>query len=178
MLRRIEMDDKGAVPARVPYGTHIWNLPSVIHLKMITFRNPPQLFRSPKLLHYSSKFSITLLQLRELMLHSPLLQELELYVYNDDQNEWKTTEIKWFHDLVKSRTITTNNHVSDAACSSYSSIWPSLTQFHARAYLLAMLQITVLPIVNQLRQVSLLMAVSHVTSFQSCADLVFQTTNR
>jgi hypothetical protein len=67
------MDDDGDVPPTVPYGTHIWHLPTITMLAMLNYRRLPQLFRAPKLLEYVAQWPITLLQLKEFMLFSPLL---------------------------------------------------------------------------------------------------------
>jgi hypothetical protein len=158
------MDDDGDVPPKVPYGTHIWHLPTITTLKMSSMDRIQQLFRAPKLLDYATFWPITLLQLKELMLHSPLLQKVNIdeladnekgEKFHDDEHaekEWKQTELDWFHELIVSHTI--NNSGADGETRSYTSVWPSLTEFQLRGYTpLSILQITVLPIVNQLREV-------------------------
>jgi hypothetical protein len=77
--------------------------------------------------------------------------------FHDDENaekEWKQTELDWFHELIVSHTIN-NSSAGDGETRSYTSVWPSLTEFQLRGYTpLSILQITVLPIVNQLREVT------------------------
>jgi hypothetical protein len=148
------MDDHGVETPTVPYGTHIWHLPSITTLKLTNAKQLQPLFRAPILLHYSQwESTITLLQLKELMLYSPLLQEMMFDTPRDadekvDMN-WKST-VGWLRDLIISQLINAIN--GDRRPSLYSSIWPSLTMFDALHELpLPLLQITVLPIVNQLR---------------------------
>jgi hypothetical protein len=75
--------------------------------------------------------------------------------FRDDEHaekEWKQTEFDWFHDLIVS--YTTDGVGDDGRRDRYTSVWPSLTDFELCGYTpLPILQITVLPIVNQLRKV-------------------------
>jgi hypothetical protein len=139
------MDDYGDVPPTVPYGTHTWHLPTITILEMDGVDRIQQLFRAPKLLDYSSLWRITLLQLRELMLFSPLLQRVSINDladnergerFRDDEHaekEWKQTKLDWFHDLIVSHT--TDGVCDDGRRDRYTSVWPSLTHFHLCGYI-------------------------------------------
>jgi hypothetical protein len=152
-----EMDDGGDAPPSVPYGTHIWHLPTIT---MLSAPMVFSLFRAPKLLDYKTEDFTPVLQLKELMLFSPLLQKVHfvgftvgMQCFRDEEHsrtEWKKAESEWLNDLVVSHsTGVSKGH-------SLTSIWPSLTHYHAKQSSppLSMLQITILPIVNQLRQVT------------------------
>jgi hypothetical protein len=162
--RPIGADDNGDLPPSVPMGTHIWHLPSITKLKMSACFTIPPLFRAPKLLECEGQLCMSLLHLKELMLYSPLLQKVdfgaftERFVFYGDQErsreKWKEAQLEWLDDLIVSRSVTT----TESKRCSFTSIWPSLTHYRASVdeTPLSILQITILPIVNQLRQVNVL----------------------
>jgi hypothetical protein len=78
----------------------------------------------------------------------------------DEDTDWKNAELPpWLYELILSHTMSNDDSsVGDShhRRSSYTSIWPSLMQFDcAHEIPLSILQITILPIVNHLREVCL-----------------------